>query len=210
MTARPPTPDPEENPVPETTAETTTAEKIAAARAETDQIRAESESDPMSLADDLNGWRRREAGRQDRALALEQRVRQLTDLGQLADDPAALNVIRGYTTAVAEHRQNLAHPIAHRAFRETAPRQQGPGAARAALIAWWRQIETAVAALGDSVDAHTWTDARMAEWFAARSAVAEALLVASDRLELPRPEGDDGTLPGGSRYGVHRPGGDHA
>ncbi len=145
-----------------------TDEKIAGSREELDAIAAESAGDPASVAEDLRGWRAREAARHDRVFQIEQRIRDLRALGQLLDDPAAMTAIRGYVTATAEARTKLAFAAANRVFNSATSSPP----ARPLLIGWWKEIHTLSAALPRHGDGDRYVRGEVITWFRASTAAA--------------------------------------
>jgi hypothetical protein len=178
-------------------------DKIAELRALVEAVAVEAAADPSALADNLKAWRRRETERQDRIMAAEQKTRALGEYGELIDTPA-MDVVRAYTERTAGARQLLAYPVEHRQYKDPGALNGSNGLARA-LREWWDAILTAARALPDNPDAYRWQDSELAAWFHARDATVDCFILWREGGDVQRPELDnDGRLPTGATYGIHR------
>lgn len=171
----------------------------AALRRQLDAIAVQADADPVIGADDLDAWRRRDAHRRDRSAEIVQRLRDLTEYGELLDNHGP--AIRGYLGTVAQTRRDFASIAQSRTFNGDAPPRP-----RKSLQDW----SDALTALGRQLpaghpDARDFLLREWAAWFAARDGWFIAALQEDERWgHFPSPEREDGgQLPPGVLYGVH-------
>lgn len=189
---------PEETPM---TPTSTVAEQITQLRDQIDGITTDAAADPAAIADDLTAWRRRETKRQDRVVELEQKVRQLGELGALVADEHAMGAIRVYTTATADARTKLGPVATRRSFGGLA------GGARdvkapALLRTWLAAMSKLATVLPAGDDTTRYLCDQYTRWYRARDGWLVAIANHEDGgLHVPSPELDG--LPTGLAHGVH-------
>jgi hypothetical protein len=183
----------------------TTDDRIVELRSQLDEIASESAADPASVAENLGAWRSRESTRQDRIVAIEQRIRDLGTLGDLLDDQPAMAAIREYLKQTGDARSKLEYVAENRVFR----RDKSSPDTRAYLKAWWRELHQLNTVLPAHDDGDRYVTEQVTAWFRARDGALMALILQGGGVDVAAPELPDNVdrlagLPRGLAYGVHK------
>jgi hypothetical protein len=187
-----------ENPMPTALDDMTVDDHIAALEAELASIDAERAGDPLAAADEPAEWGEREADRTRRATAAAQRLKAVRQHGVLVTDPANATALTTYNAIADDSRRELRYVVRNRAFRS------GGNSPRRALETWWSALQKLTGALPSGEPAARQLLAReYGDLLAGRDAIIDATLTGSGHGQPFRPEGADGSLPAGLRYGVH-------
>lgn len=191
-----------------TTTPASAADRIAELRRQLEQIDVERTADPISLADDVNNWARRDQARRDRAIEVERQIRELGEYGLLLVVEANRVAMQTFATRSAAAKTKLSRVAEERSFGSTTA--GGPAYINGVpplLKTWWAAVRELANALpqGDP-DALRVVCREIDAWRAARDGWLQALAVAEAGANMvPWPE--DGGLPPGIRLGAH-PAGD--